>query len=294
MPTALNVPLRRVLPPPEPLRVSMSDQEMERLVESIKQIGLLYPLAVVPVWGDGAATWRYTPDEKLGDKHGAPDSYEVVDGHRRRVALERLGAETVLVLIFENAEQAKHAMMLDANVCREDVTPFEEGVQFLELATKHEWSMDQLISTFRKSEDYINDRVDVVRRDQRVAEAVRDRTINLGQAKEVLKAPDEMCRTMLLEQAAVHGATIKALHEMRRNYIRDVQTAQGELPMNAPAHAAPAAIIPPETCLWCGKDHSPENLVVVKVHQYELQDLKAVLERFSPKALLTQLGGGGQ
>jgi len=197
----------------------------------------------------------------------------------------------VPVLVCDSADQASLQMMLDANVCREDVTPFEEGVQFLELAEKHQWSMDQLRATFGKSENYINDRVDIVRRDGRVAAAVRDRQINLGQAKEVLRCADESFRPVLLEQAVVHGATVGAMREMRHQHERELQQQQGQLPMNAPVWAEPAAVISPETCAWCGKDHEPWHLVTIKVHQYELEDLKAVLDRFSARAMREQLAG---
>jgi len=291
MPTHRIVPHEHVLPPPEPLRVAMGDADMERLEESIKQVGVMYPLLVLPRYRTAAGELGKVPIKR---RHKGPedaDCYEIVDGHRRWVACERLHIGMVPVLVLENADQASLQMMLDANVCREDVTPFEEGFQFLELAEKHQWSMDQLRATFGKSEDYINDRVDIVRKDGNVAAAVRDRRINLGQAKECLRCQDPTWRLALLEQAAVHGATVGALREMRHQYDREAAQAQGVLPMNTPAHAEPAAIIPPEVCAWCGKDHDPFNLVVIKVHQYELQDLKAVLDRFSARALVEQFRG---
>lgn len=291
-PTSRLVPLVHLIPPPEPLRVAMGDAEMEQLVKSIEQIGILYPLLVLPRYRD--------KDDNLVDgpikgRHKGPedvDAYEIVDGHRRFTAAQILKLATVPVIVCDGAYQASLQMMLDANVCREDVTPFEEGVQFLDLATKHQWSMDQLMLTFGKSEDYINDRVDIVRKDQAVAEAVRDRRINLGQAKEVLKCADPAWRPVLLEQAAEFGATVKNLREMRHQHDRDLAAAQGDLPMNSPAWTTPAAVIAPEVCAWCGKDHDPANLVIIRVHQYELSDLKAVLDKFSMRALLAQLPKG--
>ena len=182
-------------------------------------------------------------------------------------------------------------MMLDANVCREDVTPFEEGVQFLDLATKHSWSMDDLMRTFDKSEDYINDRVDIVRKDQAVAEAVRDRKIGLGHAKEILKCQDVSFRPVLLDQAVTHGATIAGLREMRHNFAREQSIAQGQLPMNASEQFVPGAVIPLEECIWCGSTDNSEQFVNVKVHAYHQLDLKAVLDKLGLKALLGKVEG---
>lgn len=292
MPTPRLVPLVHLIPPPEPLRVAMDDKAMDDLERSIKELGIIQPLAVLPKYKNGKDE---LVDQPIKGRHkGADDAdaYEIIDGHRRFVAAERLHLVTVPAMVFENAAEAKYAIMLHANVCREDVTPYEEGVQFLELATKYSWSLDDLMRFFHQSEDYINDRVDVARKDQAVAEAVRDRKIGLGHAKEILKCAEPLNRAMLLEQAAVHGATVAGLREMRHTFAREAAAVQGEIPMNVGAQFVPGAVIPPDLCIWCGKDETPEAFVTVKVHQYELSDLKAVLDKFSMKALLAQLPGG--
>lgn len=291
MPTPRLVPLVHLIPPPEPLRVAMDEHAMDDLERSIKELGIIQPLAVLPLYETSHGELSNTPQPRM---HKGPEDYdklEIIDGHRRYVAAERLHLMTVPCMVFENAAEAKYAIMLHANVCREDVTPYEEGVQFLELATKYSWSMDDLIRFFHQSEDYINDRVDVARKDASVAEAVRDRKIGLGHAKEILKCAEPGNRAMLLEQAAVHGATVAGLREMRHTFAREAATAQGVIPMNTGPQFVPGAVLPPDVCIWCGKDESPENFVTVKVHQYELSDLKAVLEKFSMKALLAQLEG---
>lgn len=291
MPTPRLIPLVHLIPPPEPLRVAMDEHAMDDLERSIKELGIIAPLAVLPKYKNAKDE---LVDQPISGRHkGAEDVdvYEIIDGHRRWVAADRLHLVTVPCMVFDNAAEAKFAIMLHANVCREDVTPYEEGVQFLELATKYSWSMDDLMRFFHQSEDYINDRVDVARKDQAVAEAVRDRKIGLGHAKEILKCAQPGNRAMLLEQAAVHGATVAGLREMRHTFAREQQELQGQIPLNTGPQFVPGAVLPTDLCIWCGKDENPENMVTVKVHQYELSDLKAVLEKFSMKALLAQLEG---
>jgi len=291
MATPRLVPRHQLIPPPEPLRVAMQDGPMDELCVSIKQLGIIHPLAVLPRWGDGPQEWRLAPDEKPGDNADQPDAYEIVDGHRRYVAAERIGLEVLPVMVFEGAESAKFAIMLDANICREDVTVYEEGVQFLELATKYQWSMDDLMRKFGKSEDYINDRVEVVRKDQAVAAALRDRLITLGQAKEVLKCGDPAYRTGLLEQAARHGATIGGLREMRIQHDREIAAAQGELPINASPQFVPEGIFPGNECIWCGRGDDAPNIVRIPVHQYHQADLAAAIDTIGLKALIKRNAG---
>jgi ParB/RepB/Spo0J family partition protein len=291
MPTPRLVPLHMIIPPPNPLRVSMGDEHMDRLIASIKAVGILEPLLVLPRWHDAKDGWMSQPDTSDGCNADQPEGYEIMDGHRRYTAASIIKLEEIPVVVFEDAEHLKHQIMLDATTCHEEVTPYEEGLQFLELAEKYQWSMDGLMRQFGKSEDYINDRIDVVRKDQSVAEAVRDRKIGLGHAKEVLKCADPASRAMLLEQAAVHGATIAGLREMRHTFAREQAVAQGQLIPNSSPQFVPGAVLPPDECAWCGSAESPENMVVMKIHQYHQADLKAVLDKFSLRALLGKAEG---
>ena len=285
-PTPATVRRELLLEPPEPLRVEMGDAAMAELVDSIKVLGVLHPLLVVPMLLDGDGTAVPPPPEWKGPYTATKVRFEIVDGHRRYTAATIAGLEELPVMIFPDAQQAKYAIMLHSNVCREDVTPYEEGVQFVELATKYQWSMDQLCRFFHKSEEYINDRAYVVQKDTAVAEALRDRRINLGQSKEILKSKDATCRGMLLEQAAVHGATINSLRVMRHNYDSEQAAAQGGLKINEGEQFVPGAVLPPEECVWCGNGDDGFNLVTIKVHNYHQKDLLAVLEQVGLRKLL--------
>jgi ParB/RepB/Spo0J family partition protein len=290
MPTPRMVAWVLLVEPPEPLRVAMSDEDMERLVASIRRRGIIQPLAVLALYQNDAGDYQYTPDPALGKVGAEPMRYEIVDGHRRWYAAREVGLAEVPVVVFENAEAAKFEIMLDANMCREDVTPYEEGVQFYDLAIAHSWSMDQLMEHFGKSEDYINDRVAIVKEDPAVAAACRDRKINLGQAKELLKCKDPAARAGLLDQAVVHGATIAALRVMRHNVEDDLRRAQGQLPINASPQFVPGKLMDPDLCLWCGREIELGNRAMVPIHTYHQLDLQTLVDKFGLKRITGQGG----
>lgn len=280
------IPRVMLRPPSDPLRVEMADQPMEDLVQSIKELGIISAIVVSPIYEASTGDESLTPDPAMGETGKEPSAYEVIDGHRRMTAAEIIGLETVPVMVYENPEQARYAIMLHSNVCREDVTPYEEGVQFLDLAVKFSWSMDQLTRFFSKSENYINDRIDCVRKDAQVAECLRDRRINLGQAKEILRCEDGIFRAGLLEQASVHGATIQSLRVMRHNHESELREAQGQLPMHASPQFVPGVIFPEEVCLWCGNIPPIGDARKVTVCAYHQADLEAVLNQVSLRSLL--------
>src|SRR5712692_3045811 len=133
----------KLVAPLEPLRVSMGEAAMAELVESLKAVGLLYPLIVKP-YGDGPDSQRAVFDADHLDSYiKAGHQFEIIDGHRRWYAAKDAGLELLECKIVDPSNVPAHAAMLHANIMREDMTPAEEGWQFLELATKHQWSLEQ-------------------------------------------------------------------------------------------------------------------------------------------------------
>ena len=85
-------------------RVRM-DGEMERLVESVKERGILSPLLVRPM-----------PD-------GRP---QMVSGHRRKQAAELAGLSTVPCIVRELTDDEAIVIMVDSNLQQEQALPSEK------------------------------------------------------------------------------------------------------------------------------------------------------------------------
>lgn len=280
------LPRTKLVAPAEPIRVSMSDEGMEQLVESLRVVGQLVDLLVRP-YGDGPVVLAAMKSvAALDDYIAAGNQFQIIDGHRRWIAAPRAGLELLRCTIIDPNDTPGHAAMLHAGIMREDFTPAEEGWQFLELSTKYQWSLDDLMRTFRVSESYINDRVELVQKDEAVAAAAHMRVINLAQAKQILRAKDPLLRTYLLDQAKTHGANARSLEVMRQNWAANQAAAQGELlPHTPPASVEPDPALEP-TCIWCGKSHDPENLRQFHVHWYHQPELEAVCNQVGVKNVL--------
>lgn len=90
-----------------PYRVR-EDAAMDELVESIRVHGILSPLLARPK-GDG---------------------YELVSGHRRRLAAQKLGLPTVPVLVREMSDDEAVILMVDSNLQRENLLPSEKAFAY--------------------------------------------------------------------------------------------------------------------------------------------------------------------
>ena len=81
------------------------DEDMEKLMESIQTYGVLTPAIV---------------REK-------EDRYEMVSGHRRKHACERLGMETIPAVVKELTREEAIITMTDSNIQREHILPSEKA-----------------------------------------------------------------------------------------------------------------------------------------------------------------------
>ncbi len=82
------------------------DENMEKLIESIRTYGVLTP-AIVREKDDGR--------------------YEMVSGHRRKHVCERLGMETIPAVIKELSREEAIIIMADSNIQRENILPSEKA-----------------------------------------------------------------------------------------------------------------------------------------------------------------------
>lgn len=85
------------------------DEEMDQLVESIKEQGILTALLVRPVESGG---------------------YEIISGHRRKHAAERASLKEVPAMIRNLDRDSAIRVMVDSNLQREHVLPSEKGYAY--------------------------------------------------------------------------------------------------------------------------------------------------------------------
>ena len=119
------------------------DKEMFLLQESIEKYGILNPLIVRPV----------------------PDGYyEIISGHRRKHAAEKLGYRKVLVIIRVLSEDDSILSMVDSNLHRERISYSEKAFAYKmkQEAMKHQGSrtdltLGQNVPKFKRTTEAIAD-----------------------------------------------------------------------------------------------------------------------------------------
>jgi len=188
LPVGKMAPLSAIEPDPNQPRQSMGD--LDELVASIREKGVLEPLLV-------------RPREK--DEEGKT-SYRIISGERRYRAAQEAGLFEVPVIEMEvTAEEALEIALIE-NLQRKDLTPFEEAEGYRSLAERFEYTHEEIAGSVGKSRTVITEALALLQMPARV----RDTAQALGiQSKslllEVLKIEDEKEMLELLEQVAQQG-----------------------------------------------------------------------------------------
>lgn len=106
LPKIFDIPLSEIDDfPDHPYRV-LDDEDMQNLMESIKDRGVITP-AMVRKKDDGR--------------------YEMISGHRRKHASERLGLETLRCEVVDVSRDEAIILMVDSNAQRSEILPCDKG-----------------------------------------------------------------------------------------------------------------------------------------------------------------------
>lgn len=107
--TVMDIPLEKISDfPNHPFKVKM-DESMGEMIESIRQYGVLVPALV-----------REKPE----------GGYEMVAGHRRRMASELAKKQTIPCIVRNLTDDEATIIMVDSNLQREQILPSEKAFAY--------------------------------------------------------------------------------------------------------------------------------------------------------------------
>ena len=116
----IQIPVNSICPNPYQPRTVFGQEEIERLAMSIRENGLLQPVAV--------------RNKKNGE-------YELIAGERRLRATRYLGQTTISAIVVDTSSQQSAILALLENIQRQDLDFFEEAEAYYRLM--QQWNMSQ-------------------------------------------------------------------------------------------------------------------------------------------------------
>ena len=106
-----TIPITKIHPFEEHPYKVLDNEEMNELVQSVQQHGILSPLIVRPI-------------------EGKTDEYEIISGHRRFRAAQKAGLIEVPALIYALNRDEAAIMLVDSNLHREHLLPSEKAFAY--------------------------------------------------------------------------------------------------------------------------------------------------------------------
>ncbi|MBM5789905.1 ParB/RepB/Spo0J family partition protein [Candidatus Parcubacteria bacterium] len=174
---------------PRQPRAHFSPSELEDLIASIEEHGIIQPL-VVTRQGDG---------------------YELIAGERRLRAARTLGLKTVPAMVRDASEQQKLELALIENIQRQDLNAVEEAVAYRALIDEFNLTQEQVSKRVGKSRSNVANILRLLELPDTILAALRDGRISKSHGRTLLSEEDpqkqmELFKRMLTGEVSVHEA----------------------------------------------------------------------------------------
>ena len=149
-------------PNPFQPRKAFDDEELSELADSIKQQGLIQPIAL----------------RKVGDR------YQIINGERRTRATRIAGLPTIKAQVFEDLDdKAMAEWALIENIQRVDLNPVEIARSYQQLIDKHGYKHEDLAKIVSKSRSAITNSLRLLKLPEQVLLWIEEGKLNSGAAR---------------------------------------------------------------------------------------------------------------
>lgn len=183
--------------------------EMESLMSSIREHGLLQPILIRP---------------RL-------NGFEIVAGHRRFHACKSLRWRFIACKIREMSDKQAFEIMLTENIQRKSMDPVEEAEAFRKYVLEYGWGgVSELGRKIGKSEEYVSHRIQLLKLPEEIKEQIIVSKINVSQAFELTNVPE----SRLLEftsKIMEKNLTVKQIREVKAA-IKEESLYESSNPVN--------------------------------------------------------------
>ncbi|WP_165066335.1 ParB/RepB/Spo0J family partition protein [Marisediminicola senii] len=190
-------------------RSVFAQEELNELVESIREVGVLQPIVVRPIAGSG---------------DGAP-GYELVMGERRLRASKILGLDTIPAIIKSTADDAMLRDALLENLHRANLNPLEEASAYQQLLSDFGITQDQLASRIGRSRPQITNTIRLLRLPESIQARVAAGILSAGHARAILSVGDVDAMERLAAKIVNEDLSVRAA---------EAAAARGAAPVRAP------------------------------------------------------------
>jgi ParB family chromosome partitioning protein len=169
-------------------------EELDELIHSIREFGVLQPIVVRPIDNPSPG--------------GA--QYELVMGERRLRATKQLGLSTIPAVVKNTADEAMLRDALLENLHRANLNPLEEASAYQQLLADFGITQDELATRIGRSRPQITNTIRLLRLPEGVQRRVASGVLSAGHARAILSAGDREAMEKLADKIVNEDLSVRA------------------------------------------------------------------------------------
>lgn len=183
-----EIPVESIVANPHQPRVHFSPSDLEDLLQSVKEHGILQPLLVTRK-EDG--------------------NYELIAGERRFRCAKMLGMTSVPAVVRTATDQQKLELALIENIQRSNLNAIEEARAYNSFIELFNLTQDEIGKRVGKSRSYVANTMRLMDLDEDVQQALMEKKITRSHARTLLSESDPTRRKELFNQMLGGGMSVR-------------------------------------------------------------------------------------
>jgi ParB family chromosome partitioning protein len=180
----VNIAPSDVVPNPQQPRSEFKKEDLEELVVSIREVGVLQPIVVRPLVGATTGTAQY----------------ELIMGERRLRASKQVGLKTIPAIVKDTADEFMLRDALLENLHRANLNPLEEASAYQQLLEDFGITQEQLGERIGRSRPQITNTIRLLKLPASVQQRVAAGVLSAGHARAILAAGDSAAMERLSDK----------------------------------------------------------------------------------------------
>ncbi|MGH8964120.1 MAG: ParB/RepB/Spo0J family partition protein, partial [Actinomycetes bacterium] len=190
-----EIPVEAIRPNNWQPRAVFDDGELDELIASISEIGVLQPIVVRPDAGDA-------------------DRYELIMGERRWRATQAAGLDTVPAIVRETDDGDMLRDALLENLHRAALNPLEEAAAYRQLLDDFGCTHEELATRIARSRPQISNTLRLLKLPPLVQRRVAAGVLSAGHARALLSLTDGAEIERLAQRIVSEGLSVRATEEI--------------------------------------------------------------------------------
>jgi len=184
----LDIPVEQIEPNPLQPRKIFTHEDLEELINSIREHGIIQPLIVT----------------KIGE-----NKYQLIAGERRWRSAKFLEMKTVPAIIRSASENEKLEISLIENIQRKDLNPMERARAYQRLITEFNLTQEEAAKKLGKARASLTNTLRLLTLPEPVQKAIEDEKITEGHAKVLLSSDEPEKQKMILKRILGLDLTVR-------------------------------------------------------------------------------------